>query len=321
MSRPFVSFIVPVLNAAPFLGGCLESLIHDDAEIIIIDDGSTDGSAEIAARFAASNQGVKFLHGKRQGAGAARNCGLDVARGEYVVFVDADDWIEPDLVSEIKDNRGRDIIFFGYREVRHDAEKVCRIEPSGDFSNDIDSTLARLFRSPERFFGFTWNKAFRREIIEAENIRFNPDLIIKEDEEFCLRFVNHIRSLFIIGDTPYNYRILATSLSHRKLRDRRLTLLAETIEQTAMASPWPLLGRAVLQAVHEYHLDGFAETEGATFDRWQQYVDRNGALVPDSLARKLFAIPFVPLRKFVLRMVYVNPFVRNFKSLLQKLKK
>lgn len=319
MSKPFISFIVPVFNAVSYLGECLDSLRMDGAEIIVIDDGSTDGSTQVAAEFVAANPRAILLQGPRKGAGAARNCGLDIAQGEYVVFVDADDYIDPRLFQRIKERAGFDMIYFGYKEVTPTGVNHCPISPEGEFSSDIDIALTRLFRSPERFFGFTWNKAFKRQIIEEYGIRFNPDLIIKEDEEFCLQFANRIESLYIIGAELYNYRILPDSLSHRKLRDRKLTLLAETIEQTARACPWPELKREVIIAANEYHLDGFRDSGGASFDSWQAYVRRNRALLSGLLSARLFALPGAALRRLALRLVYTNPAVGRIKALIKKL--
>ncbi len=323
MTSPLVSFIVPVLNAEPYLGQCLESLVDQDiaeVEVIVIDDGSTDGSADICKSMAEADARIRVLQGPRQGAGAARNKGLDVAAGEYVVFVDADDWVDADMASLVHGRRGYDIIFFGYREHRDGQVKDCRIKPYGDFSSDIDAALTRLFRSPERFFGFTWNKAFRRGIIEKHGLRFDPDLIIKEDEDFCVRFVGQIASLYLSDAMPYHYRILPGSLSHRKLRDRRLTLLAERIEADAAACPWPDLQAQLIAAAFEYHLDGFRDSSGASFSSWDAFSHRNRNRLPATFSRRLFALPWAYLRAAALRFVHLNSFAQRIKSSLKKLK-
>ena len=99
MNRPVISIIVPVYNVAPFLSRCLDSLVgqtYENLEIICVDDGSTDGSAAILDACAAKDSRIKVIHQENAGVSVARNRGLDAATGEFVTFVDADDWLEPD---------------------------------------------------------------------------------------------------------------------------------------------------------------------------------------------------------------------------------
>lgn len=99
-SEPIISAIVPVYNVCMFLARCIESLINQKypaVEIILIDDGSTDGSDKICDEYADKHESIKVIHIQNGGVSNARNIGLDMATGEYVTFVDSDDWIEPDF--------------------------------------------------------------------------------------------------------------------------------------------------------------------------------------------------------------------------------
>ena len=101
---PFVSIIVPVYNAAAFLEGCLESILNQsltNIEVLVVNDGSTDDTLSIINKFAAADDRVVLINGTNQGVSAARNKGLDVARGEYIGFVDADDWIEEKMYDRL----------------------------------------------------------------------------------------------------------------------------------------------------------------------------------------------------------------------------
>lgn len=104
MSRLLISIIIPVYNVKPFLEKCLESVINQaykDIEIILIDDGSTDGSGMICDRYAEIDNRITIIHKKNAGVSAARNDGIDIANGEYICFVDSDDWLELDYLETI----------------------------------------------------------------------------------------------------------------------------------------------------------------------------------------------------------------------------
>ena len=98
---PLISIIVPVYNAEKHLKRCLDSIIcqtYKNLEIIIVDDGSEDGSGEICNKYAEHDERVRVIHQKNQGVSSARNAALEVSRGEYIAFVDSDDWIEEDMI-------------------------------------------------------------------------------------------------------------------------------------------------------------------------------------------------------------------------------
>ena len=101
---PFISVIVPIYNTAQYLDKCINSIIHSDLaeiEVLLIDDGSTDESGVIADKFAAADRRVRVVHKPNGGLFTSRNEGLRLAKGEYVAFVDSDDWITPDMLSSL----------------------------------------------------------------------------------------------------------------------------------------------------------------------------------------------------------------------------
>lgn len=101
-NRPVVSIIVPCYNAEKFIGRGISSIIHQtcpDWELILIDDGSTDSTAGICQKAAAEDKRVHFVEQKNQGVSAARNAGLDMAKGQYVMFMDSDDYVSPDILA------------------------------------------------------------------------------------------------------------------------------------------------------------------------------------------------------------------------------
>lgn len=109
--EPLISMIVPVYNVAAYLPRCLDSIVgqtYGNLEILLVDDGSTDGSGEICHRYARADQRIRVIHQENRGVSAARNAGLEEMTGEYVMFVDSDDWIGPDAVQVLYDRLERD---------------------------------------------------------------------------------------------------------------------------------------------------------------------------------------------------------------------
>lgn len=148
---PKVSVIIPVYNVEAYLRQCLDSVVNQtlkDIEIICVDDGSIDGSAAILEEYAAKDIRIKVLTQANSGAGAARNAGLAVAKGEWLSFLDADDEFAPAMLSEMVDageQGGADVV-------------ACTMENDGD-----------IFR---RWRGWAWDKIFRRDFILSQKLEF-----------------------------------------------------------------------------------------------------------------------------------------------------
>lgn len=230
--NPLISVIIPVYNAEQFLPACLDSVLHQDYpsfEILVIDDGSTDGSAALIDRYAAREPRIVALHQRNAGVSAARNRGLTEARGEYIAFVDADDRVTPSYLSHLLSPQ-TDLSIAGISLLH---------EPSGRMeSHGFDRTRsARTDRERGLLFADAeihdttkgpCNKLFRREIIEQHHLRFNPRYSYGEDHLFVLEFVKHCHSIAQIAHTDYLYihRPTAASLTHRLLPYKALSAYA-----------------------------------------------------------------------------------------------
>ncbi len=323
-----ISFIVPVYNAGPYLESCINSIInlnYRDTEIIIIDDGSNDDSCNIVRRCELKDNRIKLFIQTNKGASVARNRGLDLASGDWIVFVDADDWVEPDMCDVLEDGQNADIIYFGFCEHRDGAVIEKSIGScSLNYSATIDSVLVRLLTSKELFFGFTWNKFYRRSIIDKHNLRFDESLFIKEDEEFVIRYCRFITSLYISDALPYNYRILQSSISHKKLKYKNFTGLAVAIEKDLIDYPWKSFRLNVINSVYGYYLSGVKEVRGkaqqsGAIDAFIDFVDRNKFELSNDLP---FSALFRPgcrfIKHFLIKTVPFNPiFIRLTPSYLK----
>ena len=204
-----LSIVVPVYNGSAFLPRCLESLIgqtYRDIEIICVDDGSSDDSLEVLRQYADQDSRIKVIHQENAGVSAARNRGLDVATGEYVTFVDADDWVEQwgyesvvlDFASEV------DIVCYGSvlegemtQEFRTECEKFLSIPVCADFS------ATQFCQKPVN--ACIWNKMWRRRVIEAHHVRFPEGLKYSEDECFFYCSLAGINKIRYVKDAIYHY--------------------------------------------------------------------------------------------------------------------
>ena len=117
MTQPQISIIVPVYNSEKYLGACIDSILSQsfrDIELILVDDGSRDSSSRICDDYAQKDGRVKVIHKANGGVSAARNDGLDIAKGEYITFIDSDDWVEREYLSTLSNYRDYDIVFFSH---------------------------------------------------------------------------------------------------------------------------------------------------------------------------------------------------------------
>lgn len=316
-----ITFIVPVYNAGLYLESCIDSIInlkYKNIEIIIIDDGSKDDSYDVARRCVCKDNRVKLLAQSNRGASAARNRGLDLATGDWIVFIDADDWVEPDLCDVLGEGQSADIVYFGFYEHRKgDIIKKSIGSCSLNDSATIDSALVELFISKELFFGYTWNKFYRKSIINKHNLRFDESLFIKEDEEFIIRYCRNISSLYISDALPYNYRVLQNSISHKKLKYRNMTGLAVAIEKDLIDYPWKSFRLNVINSVYDYYLWGVVELRGKAqqseaIDLFINFVDKNKSNLRNDLPfRYLFKTRYRSVKRFLIKTLPHNPiFIR-----------
>ena len=185
--KPMVSVIVPVYNAEQTIRRCVASILDQqftDLELLLVDDGSTDGSGAICDEFAARDARVTAIHQKNAGVSAARNHALDLAQGVYLQFLDSDDWITPDatrsLVRAAEAHRCDLVIADFYRVV---GERLSR---KGDIDEDSlltrEEYAAHMMENPADFYyGVLWNKLYRRELVERYHLRMDPEVSWCED--------------------------------------------------------------------------------------------------------------------------------------------
>ena len=209
-----VSIIVPVYNVEKYLPQCLDSILAQtfkDFELLLIDDGSPDSSGAICDEYAQRDPRIRVFHKENGGPSAARNVGLDNAKGEWITFSDSDDWMESHWLEAMAENmNGTDMVVTGY--IRHNNKKAGKIEQMEmeDGFYPRKSYSARCFQLMARAqMGYLWTMMFRNAIFQTYGVRFNPDMRIQEDLEMILRYLAHTNSFRTISAKNYHYHLEA----------------------------------------------------------------------------------------------------------------
>ena len=222
--RPIVSVIVPVFNAGEHLNRCLGSLVtqtYPELDIIVVDDGSTDGSRDLIAEYAGREPRIRPVYQDNAGVSSARNAGLTAAKGDLVSFVDADDWLDADayaLVIEEANRVSADVVTFGYYV---DSALGYHPKPVPDrylTDGESDSGLGLLLETPNRF---ACTRVFSREVVEE--IRFREDIHWGEDTIFVAEAMRRATRPAVVPSPLYHYVQSEGSATRSAFNPKRLT--------------------------------------------------------------------------------------------------
>ena len=205
-----VSIIVPVYNVEKYLSKCLDSLMrqtYKNIELILVDDGSNDGSNQICSRYAENDSRIKLIVQENKGVSSARNTGLNIASGEYIIFVDSDDWVESEyvefLVEKIRESKADLVVCGYYNDLLNGTVKQLNVDKL-EILMDSQEALIKCFevKSDMRLM---CNKIFRRNIIDENKIRFNEDFTIGEDFHLIFRYIMNSKVVVYNPKPLYHY--------------------------------------------------------------------------------------------------------------------
>lgn len=212
---PTVSVVIPVFNTGPYLAECLDSVVAQtmrDIEVICVDNGSTDGSRDVLAEYARRDDRVRVIDEPQRGLPRARNRGLDEASGEYIMFLDSDDFFEPTMLAEVHarcEADGSDVGVFRIRYRYQD--KGTALE--ADWSLRTELVPGEVFAPSEitgSIYRFVtpcvWNKLFRHSFLAETGIRFTPDLKRAEDIPFTYLALARAKRISVVDKALVNYR-------------------------------------------------------------------------------------------------------------------
>lgn len=232
-----VSIIVPVYNVEKYLDRCMQSLLNqtlNDIEIILVDDGSPDRCPQICDEYGKKDPRVKVIHKHNEGLGLARNSGLAIANGEYVAFVDSDDFVDVNIychLYEYAEANNCDAVFCGYniyndqKQIRTIHENTENVIKKG--KHEVENVLLDMIGSEPSYHSDTkllmsvWRAIYSRKVIDDHALRFVSERIyISEDIIWHIDFISHCNCIGLIPDAYYYYCVNATSLTRSYYSDR-----------------------------------------------------------------------------------------------------
>lgn len=206
MEKKLVSIIVPAYNVDEYLEECVQSLLcqtYTNYEIVIIDDGSTDNTYTIGKCLASHSAKIKFFHQKNQGVSIARNIGMQKAKGEYYIFVDADDVVMPKYVNILVSCVEKaDMGIIGFTSKREE----LATEVNKDITFNSEFNIIEEILCGTNYDGYLWNKIFQKAIIEKYDLKFKSKITVWEDLLFVLEYLKHCNQIAILDEKLYYYR-------------------------------------------------------------------------------------------------------------------
>ena len=218
-----ISVLVPVYNTNQYLPRCIDSILGQsftDFELLLIDDGSTDGSAKICDAYAEKDSRIRVLHKENGGVSSARNLGLNEAKGEWVVFVDSDDWISDNcikLLTEPLRNKEFDIVVGDYRIIGEFPYNLELSLPEGAYH---ETGITHTFCNGGIYI-MSWNKLYRKEFLLKNQLAFEEGKV-HEDEILAFEISCLEKSFYVVKSVTYYYRIRENSIA--TIKDRHLKL-------------------------------------------------------------------------------------------------
>lgn len=228
--NPLISIIVPVYNIEKYIDCCVRSLVkqtYENLEIILINDGSTDASLSLCRDWEEKDSRITVIDQRNQGASVARNSGIRACSGEWICFVDGDDWLEGDAIEKMLENVGAEteVLITDYyinSETKSWKESFFSLSDH-DFSREehielIKNCFLKTSFSNRRavtMVGVPWAKLIRADLIKKNHISFDPDLRKMQDALFCSEVFHFSSNIRFRAVPVYHYRQNSTSITHR----------------------------------------------------------------------------------------------------------
>ena len=231
--KPEISIIVPVYNVEPYLKRCLDSIVNQsmkEIEILVIDDGSTDKSAEICDDYAMFDNRIKVIHQKNGGLSRARNVGLNQAQSKYIMFVDSDDFVERDFCKipyEIAEKNDCDLVMFCFRYLKNG------LETGKNNSTELDDSFlskenAVLFMNTV-IHDYIWNKLYKAELFKNSSF---PNNRLFEDIGTFYKLLLKSKTIYFTNSVLYNYAVRSNSITKRRNLNMKFDYLEMVYDKT-----------------------------------------------------------------------------------------
>ena len=228
---PLVSIIVPVYNVEKYICKCLDSLLnqnYSNFEVILIDDGSTDNSGKICDYYSKKHNNIRVFHLDNKGVSNARNYGIEKAKGDFIQFVDSDDFVNKNYINDmikLIDSEEIDMIICGINQVNYNqgesvSSNIIVSKNEGLYrKNNLKYVIEDLIESS--YINYCYSKLIRRNLLKENKIEFKKNISLGEDTLFILDVLKNSRSIRVVSEAPYNYVIHSNqSLTYKYRKDK-----------------------------------------------------------------------------------------------------
>lgn len=260
-SHPLVSIIIPVFNSEKFIEETVNSILNqtfNNFELILVNDGSVDKSAQICEEFLKKDKRVRVYHIENSGPGNARNNGLSLAKGEFIQFVDSDDQIDMNMVEQLIEYiliEKTDVVVCGIKKINFANRHETIYSSPTKLSMNIDIKLEFIQLLKKGLAYSPTNKLYKKSIIDKYNIKFNSEILIGEDALFNIEYFSYCSKIFICEKPLYFYIQRMGSLTNKfyKEKDKAQILLFRKLNEFLGA-----LEPNILKEVNAYYLMEFS---------------------------------------------------------------
>ena len=230
MDSPLISVIVPVYKVERYLNRCLDSILkqsYTNLEIILVDDGSPDNCAKICDKYAEIDARCHVIHKSNGGLPSARNAGLDIASGKYVVFVDSDDWLDTGYVHTLYNlinNNMCEMSACQFNMIKGNVSHHIK-----NINNEVKIITGNVkfwhALSQDSYAGFAWNKMFVNQIIRDNHLRFDERIFNGEDIMFIVQYLQFLNKVVVTNEKLYNYFFNESGITNSKFSIKAMTIL------------------------------------------------------------------------------------------------
>ncbi len=257
----FFSIIIPCYNVEKYLAECVDSILAqtvDTFEIILVNDGSRDNTGAICDAYAAKDARIRVIHKENGGQSSARNMGTAVAKGDYIIYIDSDDFIiDRDFLKKMTEATGHDIIFYKHKKFDDETKQFSPCTYSfAEFCGEASyyDTLKAMIAA-DAFFGMAWNKCIRTSVIQENNIRFDESLSC-EDMDWIYYVILNSHTLMTVDEPFIAYRQRANSVtSTPKLKSLKdfVFILEKWSEKAQSGDCTPEQKQVMLSSLAKYY--------------------------------------------------------------------
>lgn len=270
---PKISIIIPVYNSEKYISECIDSVLkqtYTNYDLILVIDGATDNSLEICRKYATIDERIIVIEKTNGGVSSARNVGMKKANGDYLMFLDSDDYIKKDMLSKMvtsAEENKPDIIFCGYEVngsslIFNDTQVLKKMGNNPSPTSIIESVISI---EKERIYGYIWRNLFKKELLINNKIIFPEDIKMSEDFMFLVKVLSESKTVSIVPENLYVYRINADSATAKYLPSLHSDMVA--------VNHWM---KVQIYPRYRTIIDGYYCCEANTYLRFIQNICRPG---------------------------------------------